>query len=466
MKAAALMESLFIGRKSDIMALKLAQDSYMLAGDSVNALGCVARWMHLFDSDHKHYGSLLGIFAMGLAECGKFSEAEEIGNKAVNRTKGQDVWALHALLNTYLSLGRSSEVNTTLHDHLSKHFSNSVGLSILMFNKGCGLIQRGNYTGALKVHDSMVFDMAGVPDKEGQIAGSIANATLLLWLTDINSPSAMVDERWDYKDSTAGMWTDGLDAEDDGVLKCMSPMNELCRAIAIGAGERCATGALPRNALTYVADNDEEEDDDEEMRAERKKRKDTKRGVTEEQLLADVEGKISLVESGAKTLFLWFRGVIDPSYVKPVEEVPVSLQTPEEIAEKASALSEKLEASATQHQVSLLALRQLLQGGRKEYPPLLEICPTLLNIRPNRGAMRRIPEAPDALKISDRKWATQSVSEPLSEAMLSFSRHEYNEASERIAEVSQMQVLNRLGGTIAQRDVVNQTMIGTVKSML
>ena len=446
-----MMESLFIGRESDIMALKFAQDCYMLAGDTANTLGCVARWIHLFDSEHEHYGSLMGMYAMGLLENGKLADAEEIAVRAVNRTRGMDVWALHALLNTYQTLGRSAELGGVIHDHIGKHSESSVGLSILLFNKGCGLIQRGNYSGSLRAHDDMVAYMAEAPDKEGQIAGSITNATLLLWIADVNNPSALVDERWNYIDSTAGMWTDGFTAGNSDNLTRMSPMNELCRSIAIGAGERCATAALPGNVLRYSLGEDDDDDDKEE------KVKDGRTRMTESQLLASLEGKISNVEAHAKVVWEWMRGAANPNYVKPVDP---PILTPEQNVEAEVEAEAKLEATALQHQNSLSLLRGLLQGRKTESQSLTDVCPNLLAMQPNIAAMRRIPEAPDTVRMSDRKWGTESASMPLSEAMLAFSRHDYDEASDRFLEIFHTKVLARLGGTITQRDIVTQTMIG------
>lgn len=453
LKAAAMMESLFIGRESDIIALKLAQDSYILAGDTTNTLGCIARYLHLFEADNEQYGSVMGMLAMGLLECGNFSEAEEIASKAVNLTNGEDVWALHTLLNTYQCLGRSSEVGSVLNDHIGKHTESALGLSLLLFNKGCGLVQRGNYTGALRQHDEMIYLMTQSVEKEGQTAGSITNATLLLWLVDVNSPSDLVDERWNYIESTAGMWTEGLTSENGRSLMSLSPMNELCRSIAIGAAERCATAAAPSSMLRQsVNDTDDDEDDV-------RNNKSTKKNLTESQLLSHLEGKVTHIESKAKVVWEWIRGITNPNYVKPVNEVVK--WTPEEVATRAANNVAKLEATALLHQNHLSALRSFLQSGKVEAQSLSDICPTLLAMKSKFKGMSRIPESPDPSRVSDRKWATDTVSEPLSEAMLAFSRHDYDEASDRLLEITRSPILNRLGGSVAQRDIVKQTLIGT-----
>ena len=135
--------------------------------------------------------------------------------------------------------------------------------------------------------------------------------------------------------------------------------------------------------------------------------------------------------------------------------------TPEEVATRAANNVAKLEATALLHQNHLSVLRSFLQSGKVESQSLSDICPTLLAIKSKFKGMSRIPESPDPSRVSDRKWATDTVSEPLSEAMLAFSRHDYDEASDRLLEITRSPILNRLGGSVAQRDIVKQTLIGT-----
>lgn len=51
----------------------------------------------------------MGMLAAGYLENGLLSDAEEAGARAVERTNGRDVWALHTLLSCLQLSGRSSE---------------------------------------------------------------------------------------------------------------------------------------------------------------------------------------------------------------------------------------------------------------------------------------------------------------------------------------------------------------------
>jgi hypothetical protein len=129
----------------------------MLAGDSVNVLGCVARSLHLFDERHKFYGHILGLQATGLMEVGRLAEADEIAGRAVVQTQGRDAFALQTLLSTYQLLGRSAEVVVEFASHQGLHSDNTIGFQLLLFNKGTAMVNRGNYSGALRCYDEMVF---------------------------------------------------------------------------------------------------------------------------------------------------------------------------------------------------------------------------------------------------------------------------------------------------------------------
>jgi hypothetical protein len=65
MKSGALLESSLLYTRQDVLALKLAQDAYLAAGSSANAMGCVARWLHAFDDGNPLHGHVTGMMAAG-----------------------------------------------------------------------------------------------------------------------------------------------------------------------------------------------------------------------------------------------------------------------------------------------------------------------------------------------------------------------------------------------------------------
>eukprot|EP00596_Hydrurales_sp_CCMP1899_P002120 CAMPEP_0119045304 /NCGR_PEP_ID=MMETSP1177-20130426/38805_1 /TAXON_ID=2985 /ORGANISM="Ochromonas sp, Strain CCMP1899" /LENGTH=479 /DNA_ID=CAMNT_0007016841 /DNA_START=318 /DNA_END=1759 /DNA_ORIENTATION=+ len=257
LKAAAFFESCILGTKNDYLALKLAQDAYMLAGDSVNTLGCVARWMHLFDERHALYGHILGLQAAGLMEVGRLSEAEEIASRAVVQTQGRDVWALQTLLNTYQLLGRSAEVVVTFGDHQGLHYEHSLGFQLLLFSKGTAMVNRGNYSGALRAYDEMIYRMANSPDGEEKVAGNLVNATLLLWQIGLHDPCFTVEERWTYAHAVGSLWgssstLSSLDKDNhNGDTVTDNNNNDMINADQIETNEAAGSKKIRRLAIMY-----------------------------------------------------------------------------------------------------------------------------------------------------------------------------------------------------------------------
>ena len=154
-KCGMLAESALLLNPLDAIAVKLAQDAYLAAGNPKNALGCIARVFNLFQPSNVFHGHVLGMLSRGYLENNKLYEAEEAGTRAVASTKGADPCALNNLLNTYHLSGKSSEISEYIERYSSKH-EESNGFEKVLYNKGLALMQRGNYFGALKVYDQMI----------------------------------------------------------------------------------------------------------------------------------------------------------------------------------------------------------------------------------------------------------------------------------------------------------------------
>ena len=115
-------------------------------------------------------------------ENSRFIEAEEIGNRAVEKTRGRDAWALHTLANTFNMTGRSSEAQGIIDKYQDKHEGN--GLLLLLCNKALSLVQKGNYSLATRTVEQML-DIIKLARKKNII--SVSNASLILWQIGLNS---------------------------------------------------------------------------------------------------------------------------------------------------------------------------------------------------------------------------------------------------------------------------------------
>jgi hypothetical protein len=457
-KAAALLETSMLTHSQDLLALKLAQDCYLTAGDSHNVLGCVARWMQLFDERSELYGHVMGLFAAGLVEVGRLVEAEEVANRAVTRTKGDDVWALHSLLNTYQLLGRSSEVIAILNDHLPRHMKeSSVGQQLLMFNKGSASIQRGNYTGALRIHDDMVYNICSPASIPGygndatvgdQLAGPMTDATLLLWQIALHSSSLSVGERWTFPQAVSNLWAVG-DQGGTGRPFPADAMSGVCQAMAFSAAEQAARVASmspsERDDASSSADDSRDEVD-----------------ISRVEKNSDSAMMVA-VEAKSKAIWEWFRHANNPLLAAQQAANSSSSAVAQAEAEAVAAVEALSQRTAADHHDSLQRLLSLLADSPGLVPETAPApaYPQLSAVVASVSVVKRIQEASatDSTALSDRDWALSSVASPASQAVAAFSCHDYASAVDLFRSRGQQHVLRKIGGTAVQRDVIEQTVI-------
>jgi Flp pilus assembly protein TadD len=194
-RAASLFESAVLLNPNDVLALRMAQDCYLTSGDSMSTLTCITRCLQTFDDKHHLHGHILGMLATGYMENGRYTEAEETARRAVTKTRGRDIWAMHTLLNVFQLTGRSSELLASLEEHESKYDTeaNGSGMYLVLFNKGCAFVQRGNYNGALRTFDYIMDMVESTGDSGTQ---PFVHATLLLWLITLNTAKSAVFDKW------------------------------------------------------------------------------------------------------------------------------------------------------------------------------------------------------------------------------------------------------------------------------
>ena len=475
-RAAALLETNMLTNNQDILSLKLAQDCYLAAGDSHNVLSCVARWMPLFDERHAMYGNVMGLFAVGLIEVGRLAEAEEMAHRAVTRTKGDDVWALHALLNTYQLLGRSSEVMAVLGDHLPRHGNESaVGQQLLLYNKGSALVQRGNYSGALRVHDDMLYNMMAASTEiktlsfsqykpqSGRLVGPATNATLLLWQIALHSSSPSVDERWTFPHAVSNMWA--AESSDPTAVEGQSQRSRNprpCDAMsAVGQAMAHAAAAQAKFHTSSSTPLSSTQNDDQSIDIQY-----GGGGMSGVEKATD-SAMMAAVESNSKAIWEWFRHINNPNLAaKYPADNPAGIPnqdgttTPTEPsvavpdADHEGFLNLLLKSVDDRPSISASTASSL-------YPKLSSITPRIFAIKgmPPSGSPGSDASS-DMTSLSDRDRAVTTVGSSTCHAIAAFANHDYTSAVELFRSRGQEQrMIGKLGGTAVQRDVIEQTII-------
>ena len=222
--AASKFEEVVVSHSSDLLAMKLAQDAYMMAGDSSNALFCSIRSSFAFNKKHILHGYYLGVLCNGYLDDGRLPEAEDVGVRAVDKCQGTDLASLQALMSTYLLLGRSSECNALLDRYAERH-ENSYAAVYCLFFRAKVFIQRGNYTGTLRKLEEILIALDGVE----QDPDLLSLPTMLVWEVYLNSTTTDLTTPW-YK--LMSRWNDLVNNRD----VVLFPAHCVCAAIAFSGG--------------------------------------------------------------------------------------------------------------------------------------------------------------------------------------------------------------------------------------
>jgi tetratricopeptide (TPR) repeat protein len=189
--AAKLLESSLVLYPQDALVLRMVQDCYFELGDPDNALRCISRNMFASEESHHLHGHVLGMLAAGYLECDNRIEAEECATRAVQRTAGNDVYALHALLNVYQSNCRVSEGKSVLERYPSR--TKRIGEHLVLFNQGCLQVQAGNYVGATRTAEAIINTLN---TSESPLIAAFSRAAFLLWLIALNKTDINIANMW------------------------------------------------------------------------------------------------------------------------------------------------------------------------------------------------------------------------------------------------------------------------------
>jgi tetratricopeptide (TPR) repeat protein len=103
--ACAIWDEIMVEHPTDLLALRLHHFNSFWMGRSAVLRDAVARVLPGWCEDMPGYGSVLGMYAFGLEECGEYVEAEAKGRRAVE-LNGDDLWAIHAVAHVLEMQGR------------------------------------------------------------------------------------------------------------------------------------------------------------------------------------------------------------------------------------------------------------------------------------------------------------------------------------------------------------------------
>jgi hypothetical protein len=360
--------------------------------------------------------------------------AEEIGQRAVEVTRGQNVWALHALLNCYQLTGRSSDMHARLDDSISKH-DGTTGSCSLLFNTGCGHIMKGNYSGGFKAFENIVDVIESEKALKRESSTAFNSATLLLWKLSETTPKS-------YNGIFDPVWSYLALANNHGSTGSSTPMNEVCASLALTRGAVENRGTF--DFTPYIISPE---------------------GSTQEEPPKASEGT-----SGS-----WWSRLTQTK--APESESPSGSSSSEKpppssmkmiasyVHEKYNASSEEVARGPSLYHEHILRLGSISDAGGKaprtvptsddavRHPSLRSVLPNLSIATISSSALTSA-----GLHSEDANCRSRSIRKcvlPLSEALYSFQAGNYTQASSALLQLPR-DCYKLAGGTAAQREVLEQ----------
>ena len=106
--ACAVWDGILREYPHDLLALRLQHYNSFWMGRAQDLRDGVARVIDQWDDSVPGYGSVQGMYAFGLEECGEYARAEEFGRRAVEANP-DDLWAIHAVAHVLEMQGRLRE---------------------------------------------------------------------------------------------------------------------------------------------------------------------------------------------------------------------------------------------------------------------------------------------------------------------------------------------------------------------
>ena len=104
----ARLDRILADEPRDVVALQCGHLSDFFQGDRDNLRGRVARALPAYTREDPGYGTLLGMAAFGLEECGDYGAAENAGRQAI-ALEPDDCWAQHAVCHVMEMQARQEE---------------------------------------------------------------------------------------------------------------------------------------------------------------------------------------------------------------------------------------------------------------------------------------------------------------------------------------------------------------------
>lgn len=235
-------EAVLTGNPMDLFALALVHYTDVLLGDTVGQRDVVARVFNLWDESIPGYEFVLGFYAFGLEENRDFTEAEELGRRAL-AIRPDNPYSVHAVSHVMEMQGRQAGGIRFMNEHVDRwgtsNFANHLWWHTSLFH--LDLEQNGK---VLAIFDDHLSSSGKEGDKYEEL-----DAAALLWR--MNLVGEDVGDRWCHlADKWASAAADTLYAFNDvhAMMAFVSDDRKDAQQILLTANERYVDSASDANA--------------------------------------------------------------------------------------------------------------------------------------------------------------------------------------------------------------------------
>ena len=185
-RAISLYGDIVIEHPRDLVAIQTAHVTDFNLGDSQMLRDRPAQVMPHWNADVPGYGYLLGMYAFGLEEMGRYSRAEDVGRRALD-LNARDPWAVHAVQHVFEMQGRIYDgvewLNST-----SANWADTALSFHHWWHLALHYLELEETSAALDLYDRLIHP------KESAVALELVDASQLLWRISLRGSD--VGTRW------------------------------------------------------------------------------------------------------------------------------------------------------------------------------------------------------------------------------------------------------------------------------
>lgn len=190
----------------DLVAMRLAHETYFLVGDAAAMLESTSKSMSAWRPDMTGYGFVLGQHAFALEECHQYAEAEGPAILALER-EPEDLWALHALIHVYEMQDRHADCLDLIERTRAQWTNQPLLIAHIWWHLALRYVATERYEEALAIYDEQLTKV------DATSAFRLTDGTSLLWRLELAGQD--VGNRWE---ELARKWLGHADRHANGFL--------------------------------------------------------------------------------------------------------------------------------------------------------------------------------------------------------------------------------------------------------